>query len=157
MRSILSALPHLDLSLQWGDLPAIQAQVHRRALSRTWATRTLRTSLLCDAQLTVRVVDEDEGRMLNRSYRGKDYATNVLTFDYAQTPLVTADLVLCAAVVEREALVQGKTLRQHYAHLLVHGVLHAQGYDHETSASEADEMESLEVLLVRALGWPNPY
>ena len=81
----------------------------------------------------MRIVDAEEGRALNRDYRKKDYATNVLTFDYTQEPVVTADLVLCAPVVEQEAREQGKTLQAHYAHLLVHGTLHAQGWDHETS------------------------
>jgi probable rRNA maturation factor len=94
---------------------------------------------------------------LNRQYRGKDYATNVLTFDYSTQPLVAADLVLCAPVVEREAKEQGKSLEAHYAHLLVHGTLHAQGYDHEAGEREAFEMEALEVLLMGVLGYPNPY
>jgi probable rRNA maturation factor len=96
-------------------------------------------------------------RALNREYRKKDYATNVLTFDYAREPVVMADLVLCAPVVAREAQEQGKSLEAHYAHLLVHGTLHAQGYDHETSERDALEMEALEILLMGALGLPNPY
>ena len=109
------------------------------------------------AEIAVRIVGSDEGRALNRQYRGKDYATNVLTFDYARQPLVHADLVLCAPVVEREAAEQGKPLDAHYAHLLVHGALHAQGYDHELGERQALEMEALEVLLLGALGYPNPY
>ncbi len=105
----------------------------------------------------MRIVGEDEGRALNLQYRRKDYATNVLTFDYAREPLVSADLVLCAPVVEHEAREQGKTLEAHYAHLLVHGTLHAQGYDHETNERDALEMEALEILLLAALGFPNPY
>jgi probable rRNA maturation factor len=108
-------------------------------------------------ELAVRIVGEAEGRALNRQYRGKDYATNVLTFDYAREPVVNADLVLCAPVVEREARDQGKPLEAHYAHLLVHGTLHAQGYDHETGEVDALEMEALEILLLGALGYPNPY
>jgi probable rRNA maturation factor len=81
----------------------------------------------------------------------------VLTFDYTREPVVSADLVLCAPVIEREAREQGKTLVEHYAHLLVHGTLHAQGYDHETHERDALEMEALEVLLMGALGFPNPY
>jgi probable rRNA maturation factor len=95
--------------------------------------------------------------VLNREYRRKDYATNVLTFDYAREPVVSADLVLCAPVVEREAREQGKTLEAHYAHLLVHGALHAQGYDHETGERDALEMEALEILLLASLGYANPY
>jgi probable rRNA maturation factor len=105
----------------------------------------------------VRIVGAEEGQSLNRQYRGKDYATNVLTFDYTRAPVVSADLVLCAPVVEREAKEQGKTLEAHYAHLLVHGTLHAQGYDHETGEKDALEMEALEILLMGVLGYPNPY
>ena len=119
--------------------------------------RWLRRALQRDAEITVRIVDAREGRSLNLSYRNKDYATNVLTFDYAHEPQVLADLVLCAPVVEREAREQGKTLEEHYAHLLVHGVLHAQGYEHETNERDALEMETLEVLLMGALGFANPY
>jgi len=105
----------------------------------------------------VRIVGAAEGRTLNRAYRHKDYATNVLTFDYAIEPVVSADLVLCAPVVAMEAKEQGKTLEEHYAHLLVHGTLHAQGYEHETNETDALEMEALEVLLLEALGYGNPY
>ena len=94
---------------------------------------------------------------MNREFRQKDYATNVLTFDYSKEPFVLADLVLCAPVVEREAHEQGKTLREHYAHLLVHGVLHAQGWDHETSKKEADAMEKREIAILEKLGFTNPY
>jgi len=110
-----------------------------------------------DAEITVRIVGEEEGRALNKSYRKKDYATNVLTFDYAQEPVVMADLVLCAPVVAREAKEQGKTLAAHYAHLLVHGTLHAQGWDHETSVADAEEMEAYEIAILAGLGLKNPY
>ena len=100
---------------------------------------------------------EAEARALNAQYRHRDYATNVLTFDYEREPVIMADLVLCGPVVEREAREQGKPLQAHYAHLLVHGTLHAQGYDHETNERDALEMEALEVLLLGALGFPNPY
>ncbi len=109
------------------------------------------------AEIAVRVVGEGKGRALNLQYRGKDYATNVLTFDYAQQPVAMADLVLCGPVIEQEAREQGKTLEAHYAHLLVHGALHAQGYDHETGEGDALEMETLEILLLSALGFDNPY
>ena len=149
------ALPQLQLSLQFGTLA--DATLHRATLPRHFVRRCLRHALEADAEITVRIVGEDEGRELNQSYRKKDYATNVLTFDYAQAPLVLADLVLCAPVVAREAREQGKSLAAHYAHLLVHGCLHAQGWDHETSAADARAMEAHEVQILSRLGWANPY
>jgi len=145
----------LDLSLQFGDF--VQVAAHRAALPRAAVKRWITRALLRDAELTVRVVCEDEARALNRDYRGKDYATNVLTFDYTQAPVVTADLLLCGPVVAREAAAQGKSLQAHYTHLLVHASLHAQGYDHETNERDALEMEALEVLLMGSLGFDNPY
>ena len=149
------ALKSLQLSLQFGDIP--QAARHRTALPRHFVTRCIRHALDLDAEITVRIVGEAEGRELNKAYRHKDYATNVLTFDYAQEPVVMADLVLCAPVVAREAREQGKTLTAHYAHLLVHGALHAQGWDHETSEADAEEMEAREVAILSGLGVKNPY
>src|SRR5690242_2428099 len=141
----------LELSLQLADAG------DRALLSRPRVRRWLAAALGRPAEITLRVVDEAEGRALNKQYRGKDYATNVLTFDYAREPMVSADLVLCGPVVEREAREQGKPLEAHYAHLLVHGTLHAQGYDHELGEDEALEMEAVEVLLMAVLGYPNPY
>lgn len=149
------ALNNLSLSLQFGTLT--DAALHRAALPRHSVTRWIRHALQSDAEITVRIVGAEEGQTLNRDYRGKDYATNVLTFDYTQEPVVTADLVLCAPVVEREARELGKTLQAHYAHLLIHGTLHAQGYDHETSEQDAQEMEALETRLLAGLGYDNPY
>jgi probable rRNA maturation factor len=149
------ALKHLSLSLQFGDVP--YAARHRAALPRHWVSRCLRHALSADAELTVRIVDEEEGRALNASYRRKDYATNVLTFDYQQSPVVMADLVLCAPVIAKEAKEQGKSLKAHYAHLLVHGALHAQGWDHETSLKDAKAMEAYEVQILAGLGIANPY
>ena len=149
------ALKQLQLSLQFGDIP--HAARHRAALPRHAVTRAIRHALALDAEITVRIVGEEEGRELNKSYRHKDYATNVLTFDYAQEPVVMADLVLCAPVVAREAKEQGKTLAAHYAHLLVHGALHAQGWDHETLEADAEAMEAYEVEILAGLGLKNPY
>ncbi|WCM93878.1 rRNA maturation RNase YbeY [Acidovorax sp. NCPPB 2350] len=149
------ALNRLSLSLQFARFAG--AQAHRDALPRHAVTRWIRHALATDAEITVRIVDAEEGQALNREYRHKDYATNVLTFDYAQEPVVAADLVLCAPVVEREAREQNKGLREHYAHLLVHGTLHAQGWDHETSAEDADEMEAYETAILRELGFDDPY
>jgi probable rRNA maturation factor len=148
-------LNNLTLSLQFGTLDS--APLHRSALPRHKVARWIRHALATDAEITVRIVGADEGQALNRDYRHKDYATNVLTFDYAQEPLVMADLVLCAPVIEREAKEQGKSLQAHYAHLLVHGALHAQGWDHETSEADALEMEAYEVEILAELGFDNPY
>jgi probable rRNA maturation factor len=145
----------LELSLQFGVFAG--AAAHRRILTAARVRRWIAMALAAPAEVAVRIVGTEEGQALNRQYRGKDYATNVLTFDYTRQPVVAADLVLCGPVVEREAKEQGKPLEAHYAHLLVHGTLHAQGWDHEAGAHEAAEMESLEVLLMGALGYPNPY
>jgi probable rRNA maturation factor len=147
--------PQLDLTLQFGDFAG--AAAHRAALPRAKVARWVGHALARPGELAVRIVGEEEGRALNRQYRGKDYATNVLTFDYTREPVVAADLVLCAPVVEREAREQGKSLADHYAPLLVHGTLHAQGYDHERGERDALEMEALEILLLGALGFANPY
>ena len=145
----------LDLDLQWGSFAG--ASAHQAVLTRPRVRRWVAHALDAPAQITVRVVGSAEGRALNAQYRGRDYATNVLTFDYTRSPVVTADLVLCAPVVAREAREQGKPLLEHYAHLLVHGTLHAQGWDHETNERDALALEALEVLLMQSLGLPNPY
>ena len=147
------ALNHLTLSLQF----AREAAAHRASLPRHKVARWIRHALAVDAEITVRIVGAEEGQRLNREFRRNDYATNVLTFDYQQEPTVLADLVLCAPVVECEAREQGKTLEEHYAHLLVHGTLHAQGWDHETSEADAQEMESYETAIMRELGFDDPY
>jgi probable rRNA maturation factor len=148
-------LNELSLSLQFGKID--EAALHRAALPRHKVTRWIRHALQSDAEITVRIVDAEEGQALNRDYRKKDYATNVLTFDYTMEPVVTADLVLCAPVVAQEAKEQGKTLQAHYAHLLVHGALHAQGWDHESSEEDAQVMELREVEILTRLGFENPY
>jgi probable rRNA maturation factor len=147
--------PDHEISLQFGLFSGVAA--HKAALTRARAVRWIGHALQRPGEVTVRIVGEDEGRALNLRYRGKDYATNVLTFDYEREPVVMCDLVLCGPVVQREARQQGKTLEAHYAHLLVHGVLHAQGWDHEGGEREALEMEALEILLLGALGYANPY
>ncbi|RZJ14145.1 MAG: rRNA maturation RNase YbeY [Acidovorax sp.] len=149
------SLNHLSLSLQFGRFDELAA--HRAVLPRHKVARWIRHTLATDAEITVRIVGTEEGQQLNREYRKKDYATNVLTFDYTQEPVVTADLVLCAPVIEREAKEQNKTLEEHYAHMLVHGALHAQGWDHEASAQDADEMEAYETDILRELGFEDPY
>ncbi|CAM4139291.1 rRNA maturation RNase YbeY [Comamonas aquatilis] len=149
------SLNQLQLSLQFGRFP--EAATHRELLSRSKVTRWIRHALAVDAEITVRIVDAEEGQRLNREFRKKDYATNVLTFDYQQEPTAMADLVLCAPVVEREAQEQNKSLEEHYAHLLVHGTLHAQGWDHETSDEDAEEMESYETDIMQELGFADPY
>ncbi len=174
-------LPRLSLSLQFA-LGADAAQ-HRAVLPRHAVTRWIRHALdataqpgarhapphgdaarpgtpsgLPDAaQITVRIVDEAQGRALNRDYRHKDYATNVLTFAYGDAAPLCADLVLCAPVVAREARKQRRALQAHYAHLIVHGSLHAQGWDHETSAADAAAMEERETQVLARLGFDDPY
>ncbi|HEX5373243.1 MAG TPA: rRNA maturation RNase YbeY [Aquabacterium sp.] len=140
----------LSLSLQFAD------KRHRDTLPRHKVIRWLRAALESDAELTVRMVDAEEGQALNRDYRQKDYATNVLTFDYAHEPVVMADLIICAPVIEQEALDQGKTLESHYAHMLVHGALHAQGWDH-LEEDEAQAMEAREREILTRLGFEDPY
>ena len=145
---------HLTLSLQFAKFPDVA--MHRAALPRYQVAKWIRHALQDDAEITVRIVDTAEGQALNRDYRQKNYATNVLTFDYMQEPLVTADLVLCAPVVAAEAEEQGKTLQAHYAHLLVHGTLHAQGWDHDED-EDAQVMELRESELMARLGFADPY
>jgi probable rRNA maturation factor len=130
--------------------------VPSRAQFRKWALAALQQQ--GGAQLTLRIVDEEEGKHLNRDYRGKDYATNVLTFVYDDLPggMRAGDMVLCAPVVAREAAEQGKPVDAHYAHLTVHGMLHLQGYDHEDE-DEARVMEALESEIVMRLGYSDPY
>lgn len=142
--------PQLALHVQYA-LPRLGLPAARSV--RTWA----QAALECSVQATVRFVGAREGRALNRTYRERDYATNVLTFTYGQHEgALLGDIVLCAPVVAREAAEQGKSLRWHYAHLVVHGMLHLQGYDHE-QARDARKMEDREVAVLRELGFENPY
>ena len=140
----------LTLSLQFADARL------RPHLPRHRVQRWLCAALESPAEITVRFVDDDEGRALNRDFRQKDYATNVLTFDYQHEPVVVADLVLAAGVLEREAAELGLAVADHAAHLLVHGALHAQGFDHQDDA-EAAEMEGRETAILLGLGLHDPY
>ncbi len=153
--------PKLSLSVQYvstaDNLPP-------RSQFRRW----VKLALLRDVKIILRIVDETEGRVLNKDFRGKDYATNVLTFVYddAQTPpglplsgeesVLSGDIVICAPVVEREARAQHRDLSAHYAHLSIHAALHLQGYDHENE-QDAAVMEALETALLAKLGYADPY
>ena len=141
--------PILNLTIQYAtdctNLPT-QSQM------RKWAKAALRI----DTEVTIRLVDKQEGCQLNYLYRDKNYATNVLTFPLAEEPHLMGDIVLCAPVIEAEALAQNKSIEAHYAHLTVHGILHLHGYDHETEA-QAELMEGLETAIVTKLGYASPY
>ena len=141
--------PLLDLTVQY----AIAA---RGAPSEEDFCEWAGSALAHDARITVRLVGLAEGRTLNRTWRGKDYATNVLTFVLNDSPPYAGDLALCAPVVAREAREQGKNLAAHYAHLTIHGVLHLQGYDHADDR-QAQAMETLETRILKRLGYPDPY
>ena len=143
-------LPDLTLNIQYPDGTC-------NAPSRSAVRRWVRATCKIPAVLTVRFVGEAEARALNANYRGKDYATNVLSFPYTSGELLTGDLVLCKAVVIREALDQRKSLDTHYAHLVVHGLLHLHGLDHERSAKDAKIMEAKEIEILASLEIPDPY
>ncbi|TDR30760.1 rRNA maturation RNase YbeY [Hydromonas duriensis] len=159
----------LNLSVQYADTSHNWGDVLPRPLLRRW----VKAALQVDAALTIRFVDEVEGRRLNAEFRGKDYPTNVLTFTYDddinelpeevraaiaadEGEQIEADIILCGAVLQREAAEQGKTIIEHAAHLVVHGVLHAQGFDH-IEDEEAEIMENLETQIVQGLGFVDPY
>jgi probable rRNA maturation factor len=136
---------------------AVQYACRREGLPlRADFARWARAALTGGGQVAIRLVDEQEGRTLNSEYRGKDYATNVLSFPYEAEPLLMGDLVICPAVVAREAAEQGKPLAAHYAHLTVHGMLHLRGWDHENEG-DAQAMEDEERKILAALGYPDPY
>ena len=126
--------------------------VPTRAQFRRW----INAALQCNANITLRIVDEQEGRALNNKFRGKDYATNVLTFIYDDVEPLSGDVVICAPVVEREAREQRKELPAHYAHLSIHAILHLQGYEHGRDA-DAAAMESRETAIMLKLGYADPY
>lgn len=162
----------LSLSVQYADASYDWQSILPRTLLRRW----VKAALQQDARLTLRFVDEQQGRELNLAYREKDYATNVLTFAYndsdefddlpeevraqlaeeMDTNLIEADIILCGAVLTREASEQNKTVLAHAAHLVVHGVLHAQGFDH-IDDDEAEVMEDLETQILARLGFDDPY
>ncbi|UQY35771.1 rRNA maturation RNase YbeY [Pseudomonas fulva] len=147
----------IELDLQ---VASVAGRLPAQADFQAWCAIALRQRS-ADSELTIRLVDEAEGRELNHTWRGKDYATNVLSFpadvpdELLDIPLL-GDLVICVPVVEREAVEQGKTLDAHWAHLVIHGCLHLLGYDH-IEDEEAEEMEALERLLLAELGHPDPY
>ena len=165
-------MPQLSLSVQYADASFDWSEVLPRPLLRRW----VKAALQQDASITLRFVDAIEAQTLNRDYRGKDYATNVLTFAYGDDDeslndlppevrlalaeqhgaQIEADIVLCGDVLQREATAQGKTLLAHAAHLVVHGVLHAQGYDHLDDV-QAEEMEGLERVILNKLSFTDPY
>ena len=142
-------MPQLSLSVQFASS---LANLPTATQFRKWVKAAQRV----DTEVTIRIVDAEEGRELNSMYRGKDYATNVLTFPLTEEPHLIGDIVICAQVVEEEAKSQHKTIEAHYAHLTVHGILHLHGYDHETEP-QAELMEGLETAIVTKLGYPSPY
>ncbi|MFA5170620.1 MAG: rRNA maturation RNase YbeY [Sulfuriferula sp.] len=141
--------PRATISVQRGTR-AIDAPTRNEIM------RFARAAMMRDMEITLRIVNEIEGQQLNFDYRHKDYATNVLSFVYESEPTVHGDLVLCAPVISREATEQGKSVLAHYAHMIVHGVLHLHGYDHLTD-NEATAMEALEIAIMVKLGFANPY
>ena len=142
-------MPTINLAVQYAST---QTNLPTRAQFRRWAKAAVRV----DCEVVIRITDEAEARVLNNSYRGKDYATNVLTFPLTEEPYLMGDIIICAPVVAAEALAQNKSLEAHYAHLTVHGILHLHGYDHEIEA-QAELMESLETAIITKLGYANPY
>ena len=143
-------LPELRLSVQY---PGGREGAPTRPQVRRW----VRAACAVPAEVTVRFVGAEEGRTLNRDYRGRDYATNVLSFPYESHPALSGDLVLCLPVLEREAREQSKPVEDHCAHLIVHGMLHLQGHDHETGRADAERMEAIERQILARLGYPDPY
>jgi len=142
-------MPKLDASIQFAS---DDKNLPTPSQFRKWAKAALRV----DTEVTIRIVDETEGRELNHIYRNKDYATNVLTFPLTEEPHLMCDIIICAPVVAKETKEQNKDLLAHYAHLTVHGILHLHGYDHETDA-QAELMEGLETAIVTKLGYASPY
>jgi probable rRNA maturation factor len=160
MRKIAHPRPKLSLIIQY----AVQAKELPRWRLRRWILQAIKHAHLSQSvrsiELTLRLVSDQESQQLNRTYRGKDYATNVLTFPYepitAKTPLIAADLVMCTTVLQAEASEQKKAYLHHAAHLVIHATLHALGYDHE-QPQETQHMEALEVQILKTLKIPDPY
>ena len=142
-------MPLLDITIQ---IASELANVPAKSQFKKWAKAALRV----DTEVTIRIIDAQEALELNSTYRGKDYATNVLTFPLTEAPHLMGDIIICAPVVEAEAKTQNKSVEAHYAHLTVHGMLHLCGFDHETE-SQAELMESLEITILQKLGYANPY
>ncbi|MBX9676761.1 MAG: rRNA maturation RNase YbeY [Methylotenera sp.] len=142
-------MPNLKISTQF---VTVSKNLPTKKQFQKWA----KAALNVDTEVAIRIVDEQEGRELNSMYRGKDYATNVLTFPLTEEPHLMGDIIICAPVVESEAQFQKKSLETHYAHLTIHGILHLHGYDHEIEA-QAELMESLEISILAKLGYANPY
>ena len=142
-------MPKIQLSMQ---IASELANLPTKAQFKKWAKAALRV----DTEVTIRIVDAQEALALNSTYRGKDYATNVLTFPLTEMPHLMGDIIICAPVVVAEAAAQNKSLEAHFSHLTVHGVLHLHGYDHETEP-QAELMESLEITILQKLGYANPY
>ncbi len=142
-------MPSLSINVQYASN---KQSLPTKKQFKKWAMAALRV----DTEVTIRIVDEDEGRELNNHYRHKDYATNVLTFPLTEEPYLMGDIIICAPVVEAEAQAQNKSLEAHYAHLTVHGILHLHGYDHETDP-QAELMEGLETAIITKLGYASPY
>ncbi len=149
----------LSVSVQ---IASVAKHLPERAQVRRWALAAHRGPDV-DGEVTIRYVDEKEGRTLNRDFRGKDYATNVLTFEHESSPFqpetvknYSADIVICAPVIAREAREQKKSVAAHHGHMVLHGMLHAQGFDHEND-TEAAAMEAIEISLLRRFRIKNPY
>lgn len=149
MTAKASARPRAEVHVQYASRDACLP-------SRSQVRRWVRAASLHDAEVTVRFVGEAEGRTLNAQFRGNNRPTNVLSFSYAQVPRIAGDLVLCVPVVQHEAIGQGKTVEAHFAHLIVHGMLHLQGFDHDNE-SDAFIMEAKECMILAGLGFADPY
>lgn len=150
---IVCAKLKLELAVQYAtSISDLLKEFPTRSQFRKW----IKIALTLDARITLRIVDEAEGCRLNQNFCGKDYATNVLAFSYNTSQPLFADIVLCASVIDKEAKQQCKSLMAHYAHLVIHGALHLQGYDHE-SDDNAKIMEQLETKTLKKLGYDDPY